>query len=59
MKLFPTRHPERLDAEHPILVEEFLELSGAGKTVALMQLVQLVSDFSVKGRASPYLRSGN
>lgn len=57
MRLFPTRHPDRLEAQHPILVEELLLLADEGKTEALKQLVELVADFSINGRASPYLRS--
>ena len=57
MKLFPTRHPDRLKAEHPILVEEFQRLDEAGRTEALHQLIELVADLTLNGLSSPYLRA--
>jgi len=57
MRIYPTRHPDRLDAERPILVEEFRQLEREGRADALGQLIELVADFSRNGRASPVLRA--
>ncbi|WP_353268701.1 hypothetical protein [Gemmatimonas sp.] len=55
MRLFPTRHPRRLTAEHPLLVEEFLDLAAAGRIEPLGQLIDVVADLTRYGRSSRYL----
>lgn len=55
MRMKLAREPHRLDAKHPILIEELLALVEAGKTDGVAMLIEMLSDLHTKGRNSRYL----
>lgn len=56
MKLFPARHPANLQAERPILVEEFLELTHLGKWDALRTMIDMLKTLRDEGRDCRFLK---
>jgi hypothetical protein len=57
MRLLLARHPDRLSARHPLIIEEFLELVYEGKVEAVHAMITMLSDLHVHGRNSRYLRN--
>jgi hypothetical protein len=55
MRIYPARHPDALDARHPILIEEMLRLKKAGKRRAVATIIEMVRDLKAHGRDSRYL----
>ena len=55
MRIYPARHPSRLDSKHPILIEEMLELRRRGKRGAVRAIIKMVRDLKEHGRESRYL----
>lgn len=56
MQLFPARHPAKLQAERPILVEEFLELTHQGKRDALRTMIDMLKALRDEGRDCRFLK---
>ena len=44
MKLALGREPHRLDAKHPLIIEELLALAAARKAVAVSTMVEMLAD---------------
>jgi len=57
MRVFPARHPDRLDAKHPILIGEMLDLRRSGKRDAVATIIRMVRDLKRHGRESRFLVS--
>jgi hypothetical protein len=57
MRVYPARHPNSLDAKHPILIAEMLALRKQGKRQAVSVIIAMVRDLRQHGRASRYLVS--
>ncbi|MGI9181067.1 MAG: hypothetical protein ACR2H9_11265 [Longimicrobiaceae bacterium] len=55
MRIYPARHPNALNARHPILIEEMLNLKKAGKRRAVSTIIEMVRDLQEHGRKSRYL----
>lgn len=55
MRIYPARHPEDLQAKHPIRIEEMLALAKAGKRRPISAIIGMVKDLKKNGRASRYL----
>jgi hypothetical protein len=55
MKLRLARRPDRLSDQHPVIIEEFLELAVTGKTGALSMMIAMLADLYEHGRDSRYL----
>jgi hypothetical protein len=56
MRLLLPRHPNRLTAKHPLIIEEFLELVDNGETEALGAMIGMLDDLHKNGRNSRFLR---
>lgn len=56
MRLHLPRHPARLEAAHPILIEELLELVQAGRQQAVDAMVLMLEDLYERGRESRFFR---
>lgn len=55
MQLRLARHPLRLDAKHPILIEELLALESGGKQEAVSTMIAMLRDLHGQGRNSRFL----
>lgn len=55
MRLRLARTPDRLDATHPLIIEEFLDLVETGKVFALQTMIAMLADLHERGRESRYL----
>jgi hypothetical protein len=55
MRLRLARHPNRLTATHPIIIDEFLELEDAGKQEAVATMISMLQDLHRRGRDCRYL----
>src|SRR4051812_15682453 len=55
MRLRLARHPNRLGAQHPIIIEELLTLELDGKQVAVSTMLSMLKDLHAEGRGSQYL----
>jgi hypothetical protein len=56
MRLRLARHPDRLDAARPILLQEFLLLALEGHSEALSTMIAMLDDPYRHGRESRHLR---
>jgi hypothetical protein len=55
MRIYPARHPEKLDAKHPILIEEMVAMAKSGRKRPISAIIKMVKDLKENGRASRYL----
>lgn len=55
MRVYPARHPNALEARHPILIDELLALRKRGKRRAVSTIIEMVRDLKAYGRDSRYL----
>lgn len=55
MRLLLARDPGSLDREHPLLIEEFVQLNKEGKNEAVTMMIKMLSDLYEHGRESRYL----
>ncbi len=56
MQLLLARHPDRLSAEHPIIIENLLEFSENQQQTAIDSMIEMLSDIHQFGRDSRYLK---
>ena len=54
MRLIQPRHPHRPDAQHPRIIEDFIDIAGAGHQDALNSMVLMLQDLAEFGRESRY-----
>lgn len=57
MRLLLTQHPDRLDAEHPLPIEELLELEQTGHQAAVSTMIGMLKDLHQNGRACRFLKN--
>lgn len=57
MRLLLARHPLRLEAKHPIIIEELLGLARGGQHEALTAMIEMLRDLYLYGRESRFVRS--
>lgn len=57
MRLLLARHPQRLEAKHPLLIEELLELVEGGRQEAVDAIIAMLEDLYLHGRESRYFRT--
>ena len=57
MRLLLARHPDRSDANYALIIEEFTSLNLTGKSAAVTEMIAMLGDLHVNGRASRYLRN--
>ena len=57
MQLKLGREPHRLDATHPLIIEEMLALAAAGKAVAISTMIEMLADVVKHGRESRFMSS--
>lgn len=57
VRLRPTRHPLRLDAKHPLIIEELLELAESGQQEAVEAMVTMLEDLHLHGLESRFVRA--
>ena len=57
MRLRLVRHPSRLNARHPILIEEMLELTENGSWTAVGTLIEMLDDLHRHGQQSRFFRN--
>jgi|GEM_PF-1747567 len=55
MRLRLARHPNRLDARHPIIVEERLSLELLGRQIAVSTMLQMLRGLHRDGRGTRWL----
>lgn len=55
MRLLLGREPHRLEAVHPVIIEELLSLAADRKTVAVTTIIEMLASLHDEGRSSPYL----
>ena len=55
MRLLLARHPLRLQARHPIIVEELLALAAAGNRRGVSTMIKMLKELHERGRSSRYL----
>ena len=55
MRLLLGREPHRLEAVHPVIIEELLSLAAERKTVAVTTIIEMLASLHDEGRSSPYL----
>lgn len=51
-----SRHPARLDARHPRLIEDLLELAATGQQEAVNAMIEMLADFHERGLDSRFPR---
>jgi hypothetical protein len=56
MQLLLARHPNQLDAEHPIIIENLLEFSENQQQSAIDSIIEMLSDLHQFGQGSRYLK---
>jgi hypothetical protein len=56
MQLLLARHPNQLDAEHPIIIENLLEFSENQQQSAIDSIIEMLSDLHQFGQDSRYLK---
>ena len=56
MRLLEPRHPNRLGAQHPRIIEDLLELASAGQQDALDAIVTMLEDLTLHGLQSRYAK---
>ncbi len=54
MPFLQARHPNRLDSEHTLLVEDLIEIAAVGRQEAVNAIVEMLADFHVFGRNSRF-----
>ena len=57
MRLIEARHPARLDAKHPLIVENLLEISQANHQEALNSIIQMLEDLLQNELNSRYAKT--
>ncbi len=57
MRLMLGREPHRLEAVHPVIIEELLSLAADRKSVAVTTIIDMLASLHAEGRSSPYLLS--
>ncbi len=55
MRLMLGREPHRLEAVHPVIIEELLSLAADRKSVAVTTIIDMLASLHAEGRSSPYL----
>jgi hypothetical protein len=55
MRLLLGREPHRLEAVHPVIIDELLSLAADRNTVAVTTIVEMLASLHAEGRSSPYL----
>ena len=55
MRLLLGREPHRLEAVHPVIIEELLSLAADRKSVAVTTIIEMLASLHAEGRSSPYL----
>ena len=50
------RHPERLGAPHPLILEDFLDMAGQGKRTCLRAAIEMCADLNQHGMDSRYIK---
>jgi len=55
MRLLLGREPHRLEAVHPVIIEELLSLAADRKSVAVATIIEMLASLHAEGRSSPYL----
>lgn len=56
MRLLEPRHPDHLEATHPLIVEDLLEIAEAGHQQALDSIVGMLEDLGKSGLGSRYIK---
>jgi len=57
MRLLLAKHPRRLEARNPLIIEELLALVHAGRVAAVETMIGMLRDLHDHGRTSRYLRN--
>lgn len=55
MRLELARHPQRMQAKHPIIIDELLSLTEDGKRRGVAMMIKMMRDLHEQGRSSQYL----
>ncbi len=55
MRLKLGREPHRLQAPHPLLIQELLELATLGKQLAVSTIIEMLQNLYTDGRESRFL----
>jgi hypothetical protein len=55
MRLLLARDPGSLDREHPVIIEEMVQLNSDGKNEAVTTMIKMLADLHEHGRDSRYL----
>lgn len=55
MRLELARHPQRMQAKHPIIIDELLALAEDGKRRGVAMMIKMMRDLHEQGRNSQYL----
>jgi hypothetical protein len=56
MRLRLARHPSRLSAPQPIVIQDMLDLVTSGYTEALSEIIDMLDELCASGHGSPYVR---
>ncbi len=57
MRLLEPRHPNRLDASHPRIIEDLLEIAHIGHHDALDAIILMLEDLTQQGLESRYAKT--
>jgi phage-related protein len=52
-----TRSPKRLDAKHPLLIEDLLKLAYAGRQGCVTGIVKMIADLYEQGESCRYIKA--
>lgn len=50
------RHPDRLKAKHPLIIEDFLAVARASKRLCLRKMIEMARDLHQHGLDSRYVK---
>jgi hypothetical protein len=55
-RLLLARHPTRLKAKHPLIIEDFLETARASKGKCLKKMIEMLSDLHQNGMNTGFIK---
>lgn len=55
-RLLLARHPNRLKARHPLIIEDFLGIAHASKRLCLRKMIDMTRDLHLRGLTSRYVK---
>jgi phage-related protein len=56
-RLIHARHPNRLKAKHPLIIEDFLATASVSKHQCLKKMIEMVQDLHENGMESRYVKA--